>query len=184
MFPVSPPCAQEQWLRGADRPHPCSWGWEAARAGWESPAQWLQLWQPVGWLPACAATELAQSLCTHGVSQFRARVPWAAGTAGRKLEPLGSSRASGSRGGWWPWVSERGHCLAGWTLARPRLLPAENQLHSPSEGEGKEQGMVELIRGYPLSHHTAPLLRTGLVHGWQWLRSVLSLLGWGAGRAG
>lgn len=28
--------------------------------------------------------------------------------------------------------------------------------------------MMGLIRGYPISHSTAPLLRTGLVHRWQW----------------
>lgn len=44
--------------------------------------------------------------------------------------------------------------------------------------------MVGLIRGYPLSHSTASLLRTGLVHGWQWLEPVLSLLRWGSGWAG
>ena len=44
--------------------------------------------------------------------------------------------------------------------------------------------MVGLIRGYPLSHstasishRTAPLLRTGLVHRWQWPEPVLGLLG-------
>lgn len=110
--PVSSPCVQEQELQGAERPHPCSRGWEAARAASESPARWLQPQRPVGWLPARAATELAESLCVHGVSQFRAGVPRLVGTAGGKPEPLGTGHTQAA--GELMALGGRGGTLPGW----------------------------------------------------------------------
>lgn len=179
-------------FKGQSGPHPCSWGWEAARAAWESPAwrlqPWrLQLWQPVGWPLARTATEL----CLHGFSQFRARVSWLAGTAGGELERLGTSHtqaaeglvALGSRR--WP-LPGQGDIV--WTRVIPGWGPALRSWCG--RAQGKEQGMVGLIRRYPLScctapvfHHRAPLLRTGLVHRWHWPKPVLNLLGLG-GQAG
>lgn len=113
----------------------------------------------MGWLLAHAATELARSLCVHGVSQFRARVPWLAGAAGGELVPLGTGHTQAAAGAGGPGWQRGGTAWSGGhrqDQGCSRLGTGFMVLVRKSAGEGAVDGGVDKgVRPLPL--HSTPL---------------------------
>lgn len=137
---------------------------------------------PQSW-PCCALL-----LCAApGVRQFRDRVPQPAGTAGREPEPPGTGPTQAAGG----LVALGGREGTSWGQDLSLQGPASWSWRRRSGERGRAGSWAGLLTGYvalchhtaPLSHCTAPLLRTRLLHGWQCPGPVLSP-GGRRGRAG